>query len=929
MQSRVCSEPSCKNNRPLVTFWLTHPRSQDIQSQAKSASTPSFEAALVLNAAVFGAELLAFTLLRKQFKSIYEPRSFLTPPNKRVSPLPTGLLAWPLAVWRADPLVVREQNGLDAYMFLRFLRMMVKILFPIWLVSWLVLLPVTSVGTSMPGRTGLDRFTFGNVAPNVTDRYAAHLLLAYLFTGYILYTLQSELRLFVSTRQRHLISPAHSSTPQANTVLVTGVPSQYLSTHALTRLFSHVPGGVRRVWLNRDLKDLPDVYDARMAACNKLESAENALLKTATKIHKQRGEKAPDTPDVELGPGEAEDLVPSDKRPTHRLPVSFLPFSLPLIGKKVDSITWARAEIVRTNALLEQARAVVESEGELPGGAHEESNGEEKKTLAKASYPPLSSAFILFHQQIGAHMAAQILVDGRPLRMADKYIEVAPPDVVWGNLGLNPYEARIRRALSWALTIGLIIVWAIPVAFIGIVSNIAALCTTYKWLAWLCTIPPAITGIIQGILPPVLLAVLFMLLPIVLRLLARFEGVPTRVGIELSLMDRFFLFQVIHGFLIVTLSSGIIAALPGIIKNPANVPSMLALKLPDASTFFLTYIILQGLSGTAGGFLNIVPLIIYYVKLTLLGSTPRSIYSIRYTLRDVAWGTLWPGVTLLVVITIGYSVISPIINGLAVATFFLFYMLYKYLFTWQLQMNPAGDSGGLFFPRAINHVFVGVYVQQVCLCALFFLAQNDRGKQAAVPEGALMVVLIVVTAFFQNILNTSYTPLLKALPLTLADRSHGMPGAPRADVAKGGKAAGAVGKEKVSKDDTDEDGYEGDGEDDRHPGATSATHEHPYAATADASPYAHPLIDEYLANDPSFSPSFTHPAIGTPQRPIWVAADSLGIGLSEVKELHTHGIRASVGGARMDAKGNVEVWSVGEGDREGEEEGEVLSRDGE
>jgi calcium permeable stress-gated cation channel len=36
-----------------------------------------------------------------------------------------------------------------------------------------------------------------------------------------------------------------------------------------------------------------------------------------------------------------------------------------------------------------------------------------------------------------------------------------------------------------------------------------------------------------------------MLLPIVLRLLARFEGVPTRVGIELSLMERFFLFQVV------------------------------------------------------------------------------------------------------------------------------------------------------------------------------------------------------------------------------------------------------------------------------------------------------------------------------------------------------------------------------------------------
>ena len=36
-----------------------------------------------------------------------------------------------------------------------------------------------------------------------------------------------------------------------------------------------------------------------------------------------------------------------------------------------------------------------------------------------------------------------------------------------------------------------------------------------------------------------------MLVPIVLRILARLEGIPQRTAVELSLMDRFFLFQVI------------------------------------------------------------------------------------------------------------------------------------------------------------------------------------------------------------------------------------------------------------------------------------------------------------------------------------------------------------------------------------------------
>lgn len=98
-------------------------------------------------------------------------------------------------------------------------------------------------------------------------------------------------------------------------------------------------------------------------------------------------------------------------------------------------------------------------------------------------------------------------------------------------------------------------------------------------------------------------------------------------------------------------------------------------------------------------------------------------------------------------IALGYSIISPVINGLACATFFLFYQLYKYLFLYVYQ-QPTTDTGGLFYPKALQHIFVGLYVQQVCLCALFFLARNGADKASAVPQGALMVVLIVITVSF-------------------------------------------------------------------------------------------------------------------------------------------------------------------------------------
>lgn len=58
--------------------------------------------------------------------------------------------------------------------------------------------------------------------------------------------------------------------------------------------------------------------------------------------------------DLEKDKDLADKLVPRDKRPTHRL--TKLPIPIPLVGKKVDSIDWARKEIAELNEKLEEER---------------------------------------------------------------------------------------------------------------------------------------------------------------------------------------------------------------------------------------------------------------------------------------------------------------------------------------------------------------------------------------------------------------------------------------------------------------------------------------------------------------------------------------------------------------------------------------------
>lgn len=147
--------------------------------------------------------------------------------------------------------------------------------------------------------------------------------------------------------------------------------------------------------------------------------------------------------DVERELTLAEKVVPRNDRPTHR--VSSLPIPLPFVGKKVDTIEWCREEIALCTAELDKGRAELSDPASWKG-----------------DFPPLNSVFVLFHQQIAAHLCAQSIIHHIPYAMAQHYTEVAPEDVIWSNLSMNPYEAKIRMVISWAITAAIFIFWVIP-----------------------------------------------------------------------------------------------------------------------------------------------------------------------------------------------------------------------------------------------------------------------------------------------------------------------------------------------------------------------------------------------------------------------------------------------------------------------------------
>lgn len=371
-----------------------------------------------------------------------------------------------------------------------------------------------------------------------------------------MYLIRYEMNIWLKVRQDYLVAPKHAHLAQANTVLVTGVPRHLMDEHALRQLFSHLPGGIRRVWITRDLKDMPELWERRNKACAVLESAQVQLLKVAghrqhllakkaKKLH-QKGEPIPESfndpanPRPEEG-GElslADHFVPRKKRPTIRLKPKWALFSLGFlgIGEKVDSIDWAREEIRITNHKLKEKRQQLEADIISIGTDND-------------YYPPLSSAFIQFNQQIAAHMARQCVTYNEPYKMSRRFIEQSPSNVIWGNMSLNEYEVNVRTAISWAIFVGLVIAWSPISTFIAALSTVTKLTERFPWLRWIngdSFGKKVLQGVITGVLPPLLQVLLIVLiLPLVLRTLSRLQGTVSRTEVELDVMSRYFIFLLI------------------------------------------------------------------------------------------------------------------------------------------------------------------------------------------------------------------------------------------------------------------------------------------------------------------------------------------------------------------------------------------------
>ncbi|RWA03601.1 hypothetical protein EKO27_g11504 [Xylaria grammica] len=451
------------------------------------------------------------------------------------------------------------------------------------------------------------------------------------------------------------------------------------------------------------------------------------------------------------GTAEWEKWVKRSKRPTHRLAnfewtPGWFP-GLPLVNKKVDTIFWCRKELARLNH-------EIETDQENP-----------------ERYPLMRSAFIQFNHQVAAHMACQCVIHHVPKHMTPRLVEISPNDVIWDNMAISWWSEWLRTAIAIGVVFGMIILWAFPVAFTGTISQLDSLVATFPWLGFLAdnaTVWKAATAV-AGVLPAVLLSLLLWLVPIFMEFLAGFKGAKTGTQKTEAVQQFYFAFLFVQVFLIVSLASGATTILKSVLQNPASITDTLASKLPSAANYFFSYMILQSLSASSGTLLQIGELAKWYIVARIINKTARNKWTTNTTLPSVRWGKNFPVYTNFACIALVYSVIAPIISIFAIITFSLLWIANKYSMLYVNRLSI--DTGGVLYPRALNQTFTGLYVMNIALIGLFFIQEDETGDRACAPQAIIMIVVTILTALYQLLLNTSFGPMFRYLPITFEDEA--------------------------------------------------------------------------------------------------------------------------------------------------------------
>jgi hypothetical protein len=417
-----------------------------------------------------------------------------------------------------------ENVGLDAVMYLKFLKTSTKLfLFSSTVVSFM-LTPIYFFGAvNEDAKQGLDRLTIANL-PSTSSLLA----LPCIFTWYIslltFYLFHETYKDYVNLRIRYLKKATTNGEIHLKTVMITGIPKALRDEKKLVLYFESMGlGKVERAYI---LRKTGKIERAAIKREQHLRALEWSLIQTGKHYYERQ-----------LFEGRTETGLNSANIEDHAdILVSTLPLSVFQRFKRALGLPYSSPPPFSWNPILLDKDVIFQHQPMYSQGvlSHQEpvpavyhffnkfvNRDEQVLQLlsdARHNYDSLKSTrigFVTFESFISASLVSHAVINPDPYIMVTKPAP-EPRDMLWKNIIVHARQKFFRRALVSSVFVALTIVWIFPLIFLLSLANVEALANSWSFLAGLKTVHPIFLGLLKSLVPALVYSSLMAVLPVLL-----------------------------------------------------------------------------------------------------------------------------------------------------------------------------------------------------------------------------------------------------------------------------------------------------------------------------------------------------------------------------------------------------------------------------
>ncbi|TQV93729.1 DUF221 domain-containing protein [Cordyceps javanica] len=651
---------------------------------------------------------ICFSLLRPYNQAVYAPKVKHADEKHAPPAIGKSLFAWVHPVLHTNEDVLMHTVGMDATIFIRFMRMCRNMFLVLSLIGVGILVPVHLTKAAVR-----DKSEFGwlvNISPlNVFGRPLwAQVVTAYLFDAIVAGFLWWNYRKIAQLRRRYFETEDFQTSLASRTLMLYDMPRECASDEGIARIIDEVApsSSFARTAIARNVKELPELIEQHDHTVRKLEEVLAKYLKNPQKL--------------------------PPKRPTCKPSKKDYAYSTYPSGQKLDAIDYYTKRIRDLEAEIKQVRASVDKRSTMPYGF--------------ASYSDIAEAHSI------AYSFRKKKPQGTTVTLAPR-----PNDVIWRNM---PLTAAVRSRRRWANNFWiavLTLLWIGPNALIAMLfvnlSNLGRL-----WPAFETSLKanPKFWGLVQGILAPTLTSLAYLVLPMIFRRLSTKGGDQTKTGRERHVIGKMYAFFVFNNLVVFSFFSTVFTFVLNIIRNAnsgesgwdaikeanknnngQSIIDGLFQALCSNGVFWVTYL-LQRQLGAATDLAQLWSLTRAFFLKKFSSPTPRELIELTAP-PPFEYASYYTYFLFYATSSLCFAGIMPLVLPAAALYFSLDHYLKKYLILYRFITKT--ESGGLYWRVVFNRFIFGTMLANLVVLLTTWVRGDGDHIQffAVIPLPFLML----------------------------------------------------------------------------------------------------------------------------------------------------------------------------------------------